>query len=308
MTDDKLISRSITESNVRSEIMDSFDEEFEEEIDDDRLREILNEASEHPFVDGEDRIAYFKELFRLQRELIKLQDWIFTNKKKAVIIFEGRDAAGKGGVIKRITQRLNPRVCRVVALPAPSEREKGQWYFQRYVPHLPASGEMVLFDRSWYNRAGVERVMGFCTEQEVEEFFRSVPDFERMLVRSGITLIKYWFSITDAQQHFRFQMRIHDPLKQWKLSPMDLESRVRWEAYTKAKEIMIERTHIKESPWWVVNADDKKKARLNCIAHLLNQFPYTEVIRPTVTLPSRVHNPDYTREPIPEHMYVPNLY
>ena len=308
MTDDKLISRSITESNVRSEIMDSFDEEFEEEIDDDRLREILNEASEHPFVDGEDRIAYFKELFRLQRELIKLQDWIFTNKKKAVIIFEGRDAAGKGGVIKRITQRLNPRVCRVVALPAPSEREKGQWYFQRYVPHLPASGEMVLFDRSWYNRAGVERVMGFCTEDEVEEFFRSVPDFERMLVRSGITLIKYWFSITDAQQHFRFQMRIHDPLKQWKLSPMDLESRVRWEAYTKAKEIMIERTHIKESPWWVVNADDKKKARLNCIAHLLNQFPYTEVIRPTVTLPSRVHNPDYTREPIPEHMYVPNLY
>ena len=308
MTDDKLINRSITESNVRSEIMDSFDEEFEEEIDDDRLREILNEASEHPFVDGEDRIAYFKELFRLQRELIKLQDWIFTNKKKAVIIFEGRDAAGKGGVIKRITQRLNPRVCRVVALPAPSEREKGQWYFQRYVPHLPASGEMVLFDRSWYNRAGVERVMGFCTEDEVEEFFRSVPDFERMLVRSGITLIKYWFSITDAQQHFRFQMRIHDPLKQWKLSPMDLESRVRWEAYTKAKEIMIERTHIKESPWWVVNADDKKKARLNCIAHLLNQFPYKEVIRPTVKLPSRVHNPDYTREPIPEHMYVPNLY
>lgn len=308
MTDKSQSMQTITEAKVRAELMDSFDEELEEEIDDNRLREILNEASEHPFVDGIDRIAYFKELFRLQRELIKLQDWIFTNKKKAVIIFEGRDAAGKGGVIKRITQRLNPRVCRVVALPAPSEREKGQWYFQRYVPHLPASGEMVLFDRSWYNRAGVERVMGFCTEEEVEEFFRSVPDFERMLVRSGITLIKYWFSITDAQQHFRFQMRIHDPLKQWKLSPMDLESRVRWEAYTKAKEIMIERTHIKESPWWIVNADDKKRARLNCISHLLKQFPYTEVIRPTVSLPSRVHNPDYTREPIPDTMYIPNEY
>ena len=216
------------------------------------------------------------------------------------MIFEGRDAAGKGGVIKRITQRLNPRVCRVVALPAPSERERSQWYFQRYVPHLPAGGEIVLFDRSWYNRAGVERVMGFCTEDEVEEFFRSCPEFERMLVRSGIMLVKYWFSITDEEQHLRFLMRIHDPLKQWKLSPMDLESRVRWEDYTKAKEEMLERTHIPEAPWWVVEAVDKKRARLNCIAHLLSQIPYEEIVRPEVVLPARVHNPDYIRGPIPQ--------
>ena len=193
------------------------------------------------------------------------------------MLFEGRDAAGKGGVIKRITQRLNPRVCRVAALPAPSERERTQWYFQRYVAHLPAGGEMVLFDRSWYNRAGVERVMGFCTDAEYEEFFQSVPEFERMLVRSGIMLIKYWFSITDDEQHLRFLMRIHDPLKQWKLSPMDLESRRRWEDYTKAKEAMLERTHIPEAPWHVVEAVDKKRARLNCIAHLLTQIPYEAV-------------------------------
>ncbi|HEY8162020.1 MAG TPA: polyphosphate kinase 2 [Methylocystis sp.] len=296
------------EERIRAELLDSFDEELEEEIDDQRLAKLLDDASDHPEISGLDRSLYFRELFRLQRELVKLQDWIATNKKKAVVIFEGRDAAGKGGVIKRVTQRLNPRVCRVVALPAPSEREKTQWYFQRYAPHLPAGGELVLFDRSWYNRAGVERVMGFCTEEEVEEFFRSVPDFERMLVRSGITLIKYWFSISDNEQHFRFQMRIHDPLKQWKLSPMDLQSRVRWEAYTKAKEAMLERTHIAEAPWWVVAADDKKRARLNCISHLLSQFPYEEVQRPVVELPPRVHNPDYIREPIPDSMYVPQRY
>ena len=234
-------------------MLDSFDEELELEIDDDRLDALTNEFSDHSRAGRPSTGAlYFKELFRLQGELVKLQDWVQHHKLKVVVIFEGRDAAGKGGVIKRITQRLNPRVCRVAALPAPNERERTQWYFQRYVSHLPAGGEIVLFDRSWYNRAGVERVMGFCTEDDVEEFFRSVPEFERMLVRSGIILIKYWFSITDEEQQLRFTMRIHDPLKQWKLSPMDLESRSRWEQYTKAKEAMLERTHIPEAPWWVV--------------------------------------------------------
>ena len=252
--------------------------------------------------------AYFRELFRLQGELVKLQDWIVRTRHKVVILFEGRDAAGKGGVIKRITQRLNPRVCRVAALPAPNDRERTQWYFQRYVAHLPAAGEMVLFDRSWYNRAGVERVMGFCTDAEYEEFFRSVPEFEKMLVRSGIQVIKYWFSITDEEQHSRFLARIHDPLKQWKLSPMDLESRRRWEEYTKAKEIMLERTHIPESPWWVVQAVDKKVARLNCIAHLLDQIPYAAVEHPPVTLPERVRNEDYSRKPVPNEIMVPERY
>ena len=227
---------------------------------------------------------------------------------KLVVIFEGRDAAGKGGVIKRVTQRLNPRVCRAVALPAPNERERSQWYFQRYVPHLPAGGEIVLFDRSWYNRAGVERVMGFCTDEEYEDFFQSAPEFERLLVRSGIILVKYWFSITDDEQNLRFLMRINDPSKQWKLSPMDLESRRRWEAYTKAKEIMLERTHIPEAPWWVVEAVDKKRARLNCMAHLLTQVPYEEVPHEKPVLPPRVHNPEYHRAPIPAEMYVPDLY
>jgi polyphosphate kinase len=255
-----------------------------------------------------DRQRYFQELFRLQGELVKLQDWVATTKHKVVVIFEGRDSAGKGGVIKRITQRLNPRIARVVALPAPSDRERTQWYFQRYVPHLPAGGEMVLFDRSWYNRAGVERVMGFCNDDDVEEFFRSVPEFERMLVRSGIQLIKYWFSISDEEQHLRFLSRIHDPLKQWKLSPMDLESRRRWEDYTKAKEAMLERTHIAEAPWWVVPADDKKKARLNCIHHLLGQMPYTEVERAPVQLPPRERHEDYVRNPVPSEMIVPAVY
>ena len=296
------------QDRIESELADSFDEELEMEIDDDRLAKLLAQTADHPEREELDRRVYFKELFRLQGELVKLQDWVLHEKRKVVVIFEGRDAAGKGGVIKRITQRLNPRVCRVAALPAPNERERTQWYFQRYVAHLPAGGEIVLFDRSWYNRAGVERVMGFCTESDVEEFFRSVPEFERMLVRSGITLIKYWFSITDDEQQFRFMMRIHDPLKQWKLSPMDVESRARWEQYTKAKDVMFEHTHIPEAPWWVVEAVDKKRARLNCINHLLTQFPYQEIQRDAVVLPPRVRNPDYYRGPVPEEMYVPAIY
>lgn len=297
-----------TSDRIKAEILDSFDEELELELEDARLALELDKATESPEIESDERKRYFKELFRLQRELVKLQDWVVAQKLKVVVIFEGRDAAGKGGVIKRITQRLNPRVCRVAALPAPSERERTQWYFQRYVAHLPAAGEIVLFDRSWYNRSGVERVMGFCSDDDVEEFFRSVPDFEKMLVRSGITLVKYWFSISDEEQNFRFQMRIHDPLKQWKLSPMDLESRRRWEAYTKAKEAMIERTHIPEAQWWVVAADDKKKARLNCIAHFLSQIPYGEVQRDPIALPERVHNPNYIRGPVPDDLFVPELY
>ncbi len=294
---------------VEEDLADSFDEELEMELDDGRLDRLLDGLSSDPEPDAAtDRHLYFRELFRLQHELVKLQDWVAHKKLKVVVLFEGRDAAGKGGVIKRITQRLNPRVCRVVALPAPSERERTQWYFQRYVNHLPAGGEIVLFDRSWYNRAGVERVMGFCNETQVDEFFDTVPEFEKMIIRSGIILIKYWFSITDDEQHRRFQMRIHDPIKQWKLSPMDLESRRRWEQYTKAKEAMLERTHIPEAPWWLVEAVDKKKARLNCIRHLLEQLAYEEVPRDPVVLPARVHNPDYTRQPISREMYVPNYY
>ncbi|WP_223262684.1 polyphosphate kinase 2 [Sphingobium sp. SCG-1] len=233
---------------IKQEIADSFDEELEMEIDESRLEDVLADLSDHPEREQLERRTYFRELFRLQHELVRLQDWVQHKGLKVVVLFEGRDSAGKGGAIKRITQRLNPRVRRVAALPAPNERERTQWYFQRYAQHLPAAGEIVLFDRSWYNRAGVERVMGFCSEDDVEEFFRSVPEFERMLVRSGIILIKYWFSITDDEQQFRFNMRIHDPLKQWKLSPMDVESRRRWEDYTRAKEAMLDRTHIPEAP------------------------------------------------------------
>ena len=286
------------------DLIDSYDEELELEIDD---RHFSGEGHSSQ-ADKQARQAYFRELFRLQGELVKLQDWVARTGQKVVILFEGRDAAGKGGVIKRITQRLNPRVCRVAALPAPNDRERTQWYFQRYVSHLPAAGEIVLFDRSWYNRAGVERVMGFCTDDEYEEFFRTVPEFEKMLVRSGITLVKYWFSITDEEQHLRFLGRIHDPLKQWKLSPMDLESRRLWEEYTKAKETMIERTHTAEAPWWVVQAVDKKKARLNCISHLLAQMPYHEVDHPAIDLPERVRHADYLRHPVPAEMYVPEVY
>ena len=294
---------------IESDLLDGLDEELELEIEDRPPSGVGAKDGGLPRREAHARrVAYFKELFRLQGELVKLQDWVASTRQKAVIVFEGRDAAGKGGVIKRITQRLNPRVCRVVALPAPNDRERTQWYFQRYAAHLPAAGEMVLFDRSWYNRAGVERVMGFCSDEEYEEFFRSVPEFERMLVRSGIRVIKYWFSITDEEQHLRFLGRIHDPLKQWKLSPMDLESRRRWEDYTRAKEAMLEQTHIPEAPWWVVPADDKKQARLNCISHLLSQFPYAEVQRPQVLLPERVRNADYIRHPVPPDMLVPQRY
>jgi polyphosphate kinase 2 len=258
--------------------------------------------------DARDRRRYFRELFKLQAELVKLQDRIVDEQQKAVILFEGRDTAGKGGAIKRIMQRLNPRVCRVVALPAPSDRERTQWYFQRYVPHCRRQAKRVLLDRSWYNRAGVERVMGFCSENDVEEFFRSVPEFERMLVRSGIKLIKYWFSITDEEQYLRFLGRVHDPLKQWKLSPMDLESRRRWEDYTRAKEIMLERAPIPEAPWWIVHAVDKKRARLNCIHHLLSQFPYVEKPKAPVALPERERHHDYSRQPVPRQMLVPDVY
>jgi polyphosphate kinase len=289
---------------LRDDIMDSLDEELENEFEDVGFGNPENYSSKAI----EFRRFYFRELIKLQGELVKLQDWVVANKHRMVIIFEGRDAAGKGGVIKRITQRLNPRICRVAALPAPNDRERTQWYFQRYVSHLPAAGEIVLFDRSWYNRAGVERVMGFCSDEEYEEFFKSTPEFEKMLTRSGIQIIKYWFSITDDEQYARFLGRIHDPLKQWKLSPMDLESRRRWEDYTRAKETMIERTNILEAPWWVVQAVDKKKARLNCISHLLSQVKYTEVNPPEIVMPDRVRNPDYIRHAMPQGMIVPENY
>jgi polyphosphate kinase len=308
MTAKKQSRASMFQKRVNSEIQDNLDEDIELELEDDQLADLLTETEHLETHDTLPRRLYFKELLRLQRELIKLQDWVVAKKLKLVVLFEGRDSAGKGGAIKRVMQRLNPRVCRTVALPAPTERERGQWYFQRYIPHLPTGGEIVLFDRSWYNRAGVERVMGFCTDEEYEEFFQSAPEFERLLVRSGIVLVKYWFSITDDEQHLRFLMRINDPLKQWKLSPMDLESRRRWEAYTKAKEIMLERTHIPEAPWWVVEAVDKKRARLNCIAHLLTRVPYKEVPHEKPNLPARVHNPDYHRTPVPQAMYVPDHY
>ena len=293
---------------LREDLLDSYDEELEMELEERNMEELAATGQPRSAEERLARRTYFQELFRLQGELVKLQDWVVANKHKVVILFEGRDAAGKGGVIKRITQRLNPRVARVAALPAPNDRERTQWYFQRYVSHLPAAGEMVLFDRSWYNRAGVERVMGFCSDDEYEEFFRTVPEFEKMLARSGIQLIKYWFSITDEEQHSRFLGRIHDPLKQWKLSPMDLESRVRWEEYTKAKETMLERTHIPEAPWWIVQAVDKKTARLNCIQHLLDQIPYSEVEHEAVVLPERVRNADYIRHPAPPEMFVPERY
>lgn len=298
---------SETARYIQADILDSFDEELEMEYDDARLDGLLADLGEE-VPKGIDRRLYFRELLRLQGELVKLQDWVVSQKLKVVVLFEGRDAAGKGGAIKRITQRLNPRVCRVAALTAPSERERTQWYFQRYVTHLPAAGEMVLFDRSWYNRAGVERVMGFCDDEEYEEFFRTVPEFEKMLVRSGIILIKYWFSITDDEQYRRFLMRIHDPLKQWKLSPMDLESRRRWEAYTNAKEEMLTRTHTDVAPWWIVEADDKKRARLNCIHHLLEQIPRGDTETPQVVLPEREYNANYLRAPVPREMVVPPVY
>ena len=252
---------------------------------------------------------YEREVARLQIELVKMQEWIRQNGYRLVIIFEGRDAAGKGGTIKRITEPLNPRICRVVALANPTERERTQWYFQRYVPHLPAAGEVVLFDRSWYNRAGVERVMNFCTEEEYWEFLRSCPSFEQMLIRSGIRIIKYWFSVSFEEQEKRFYERIKDPTKNWKLSEMDLQSRVRWDDYSRAKDEMFTYTDTKQSPWWVVNADDKKKARLNCIAHLLSEVPYKDVVLTRIQhLPDRDTSRLYVRSPIEEQTFIPESY
>ena len=253
-------------------------------------------------------VGYGKELFRLQLELVKLQAWIKHKGLKVVVVFEGRDAAGKGGVIKRITQFLSPRVCRVAALPAPTERETTQWYFQRYVAHLPAAGEMVLFDRSWYNRPGVEHVMGFCTDQEYHEFLRSCPQFERMLVRSQIILIKYWFSVSDEEQERRFRARIDEPHKRWKLSPMDLESRTRWVEYSRAKDEMFAHCDIKQAPWYVVNADNKKHARLNCIRHLLSMIPYEDLTPEPVELPKRKSGKGYVRPPLSDQTFTPEYY
>lgn len=298
-------------ARLEAEIFDDLEEEMEYDLEDLFEEQHAGKVGK-PLPSAEDRKAfrqvYLKELRRLQIELVRLQDWVVKTGYKLVVIFEGRDAAGKGGVIKRITQRTNPRICRTVALPAPTEREKTQWYFQRYVPHLPAAGEIVLFDRSWYNRSGVERVMGFCSEEQVAEFFNDVPHFEKMLVNSGIKLIKYWFSITDEEQEFRFQCRITDPLKQWKLSPMDLQSRIRWEDYTAAKEETFSRTNFHFAPWHVVRAIDKKRARLNCISHLLNQVPYEHVKRDEIVIPDRVHHAEYTRHPVPQSMFVPQIY
>jgi len=256
-----------------------------------------------------DRSVYEEELLKLQIELVKLQEWVKHEGLRVVVVFEGRDAAGKGGVIKRITEALNPRICRVAALPAPTERETTEWYFQRYVPHLPAAGEIVLFDRSWYNRPGVERVMGWCTEEQVQEFFRDCPEFERMLIRSGVILIKYWFSISDEEQDLRFQARINNPLKRWKFSETDLEGRNRWEGFSRAKDEMFKYTDTKDSPWWVVEGDSKRRARLNCIHHLLSEIPYKDVLPPRFELPPRAKSKrGYVRPPIDSQTHVPEVY
>ena len=296
--------RDWLDTELDETLEEMFELEFSEPMMDDDIRRAYKERNP----DSLDNRTYFRNLLRLQTELIKLQDWVEHTGAKVLVICEGRDSAGKGGVIKRIVQRLNPRVARVVALPKPTEREQSQWYFQRYVPYLPAGGEIVLFDRSWYNRAGVERVMGFTSEDQVEQFFRDVPEFERMLVRSGIIVLKYWFSITDQEQQMRFLMRIHDPMRQWKLSPMDLQSRIRWEDYTKAKEDMLARTNIPEAPWYIVEGNDKKRERLNCIEHLLSMLPYHEQVREEVTLPERVFNADYERRFLGDELYVPKIY
>ena len=293
---------------LEAELNETYDEMFEAEFSEPMLPDEFWKIYKGERPDTLEKRTYFRNLLRLQMELIKLQDWVENTGSKVLIICEGRDGAGKGGVIKRITQRLNPRVARVVALPKPTEREMTQWYFQRYVPHLPAGGEIVLFDRSYYNRAGVERVMEFASDDQVEQFFRDVPEFERMLVRSGIIVLKYWFSISDEEQQLRFMMRIHDPMRQWKLSPMDLESRVRWEDYTKAKEEMFSRTNIPEAPWYIVEGNDKKRERLNCIEHILSQIPYSEVDHQKIELPDRVFNPDYERRVLPDKLYVPKIY
>lgn len=304
MSDKNMHERDWLETELDETLEEMFELEFSEPMMSDDFRNSYKKRNPESL----DNMTYFRNLLRLQTELIKLQDWVEETGAKVLVLCEGRDSAGKGGVIKRITQRLNPRVARVVALPKPTEREQSQWYFQRYVPYLPARGEIVLFDRSWYNRAGVERVMGFASEDQVEQFFRDVPEFERMLVRSGIIVLKYWFSISDEEQQMRFLMRIHDPMKQWKLSPMDLEARVRWEDYTKAKEDMLARTNITEAPWYIVEGNDKKRERLNCIEHLLSVLPYKEVPREDVCLPERVFNPDYERRILGDELYVPKIY
>ena len=292
MSTPPLFDRDELVRRISRDLADGYDEELEMELED---RHPLPTPATAADAEAEKdyRRVYFEQLFRLQAELVKLQDWVVATRQKILILFEGRDAAGKGGAIKRITQKLNPRVCRVVALPAPNDRERTQWYFQRYVPHLPAAGEIVLFDRSWYNRAGVEKVMGFCTDEEYEEFFRSVPAFERMLVRSGISLLKYWFSITDEEQYLRFLGRIHDPLKQWKLSPMDLDSYRRWYDYSKARDLMLAATDSKHAPWYIVRSDDKRRGRLNCISHILSVLPYKKVKREEVKLPKRSNKHQY---------------
>ena len=283
------------------------DQNIENNVEFDEVKEVEAKESEKSPGKIKNKI-YEEELARLQIELVKLQEWIKHKELKVVVIFEGRDAAGKGGVIKRITQSLNPRICRVVALGTPTEREKTQWYFQRYVPHLPAAGEIVLFDRSWYNRAGVERVMGFCTNDEYLEFLRSCPEFERMIIRSGIILIKYWFSVSDEEQERRFQSRLVDPTKRWKLSPMDLESRSKWLEYSKAKDEMFAYTDIKQAPWYVVDADNKKRARLNCISHLLSIIPYEDLTPEPIKLPPRQDEKGYVRPPISDQTFVPEEY
>ncbi len=297
---------------IEAELNETLDELIENEFNqptlDKEVREYIKKIYKGKKPKVLDNRVYFRNLLKLQGELIKLQDWVERTGSKVLILCEGRDTAGKGGVIKRITQRLNPRVARVVALPKPSEREQTQWYFQRYVPHLPAGGEIVLFDRSWYNRAGVEKVMKFASKDEVEQFYRDVPEFEKMLIRSGIILLKYWFSITDEEQQLRFLMRVNDPLKQWKLSEMDLQSRIYWEKYTKAKEMMFKRTNTKESPWYIVEGNDKKRERLNCIAHILSMIPYKEIEHKKVELPERVFDPDYERQTLPDELYVPKKY
>jgi polyphosphate kinase 2 len=268
------------------------------------------EAGDHSTKNGKlDRAYYEGQLLQLQVELVKLQEWVRQEGLRVVVIFEGRDAAGKGGTIKRVTAALNPRICRVVALPSPTDREQSQWYFQRYVEQLPAAGEIVLFDRSWYNRAGVESVMGFATPEQVQEFFRDCPEFERMLMRSGVTLVKYWFSVSDEEQDKRFQDRLDNPLKRWKFSEMDLEGRDRWEEYSRAKDEMFRYTDTKESPWWVVDSNDKKRARLNCISHLLSVIPYQDVTPPAMVLrPRREASKGYVRVPIDSQTFVPTRY
>lgn len=287
---------------------DLIDEILELDFEDMVVSKKLRQAYQNKHSSDLSSKDYYHHLLDLQSEMIKVQDWVKETGAKILIICEGRDSAGKGSVIKRISQRMDPRVARVVALPKPTDREMSQWYFQRYVPHLPAGGEIVFFDRSWYNRAGVERVMEFASHDEIEQFFQDVPEFEKMLVRSGIILLKYWFSISDEEQQMRFLMRIHDPMKQWKLSEMDLQARVRWEQYTKAKEEMFERTSSAEAPWYIVEGNDKRRERLNCMAHILSKIPFKEIKQEKVSLPNRVFNPDYERQTLPNELYVPKIF